>query len=120
MKTGKKLSLGLLSCNKAWLLAATLSLISATAYAAAGDGAKLVQERHCYGCHHINNALLGPSYTAIAARHRARKDIMVEALAYKIIHGGAGSWGVVPMVPNEQVSEAEAKTIARWILELGG
>jgi cytochrome c len=66
----------------------------------------------------MNENLLGPSYQAIATRHALRKEVMVEVLAEKIIVGGAGNWGVVPMVPNEQVSLDEARTIARWILNI--
>jgi cytochrome c len=86
--------------------------------AADADGATLVQERRCYGCHHLTQTLIGPAYTAIAARHTGNKPIMEKALARKIVDGGAGNWGVVPMVPNEQVSEAEARVVARWILNL--
>jgi cytochrome c len=45
-------------------------------------------------------------------------DGIVEVLAQKIISGGAGNWGVVPMVPNEQVTIEQARAMARWILEL--
>ena len=83
------------------------------------DGETLVQERYCYGCHSLTETLIGPSYQSIATLHRARKDIMVEILANKIILGGAGNWGVVPMVPNEHVSMDEARIIADWILNLG-
>lgn len=78
----------------------------------------LLAERHCDACHHVSRTLLGPSYEAIAARHAARKDAMVEVLAHKIIVGGAGNWGVVPMVPNEHVTVDEARAMARWILAL--
>ena len=105
-------------CCRSLLLAACC--VTPAAVMAAGlDGATLVQERNCYGCHHQTDALIGPPYSAIAARHASRKDLMVDVLARKIIEGGAGNWGVVPMVPSEQVSEDEAKVIARWILDLG-
>ena len=100
-------------CGVSWLL--TGQLVHA---AADEDGARLVQERRCYGCHDMKQNLIGPSYQAIAVRHAARKDVMVEVLAEKIVAGGAGNWGLVPMVPNEQVSPAEARIIARWILNL--
>src|SRR3989304_2454365 len=70
--------------------------LSGAVSAADTDGAILVQERRCYGCHHITQALIGPAYTAIAARHAANKPIMEKALARKIVDGGAGTWGVVP------------------------
>jgi len=85
--------------------------------AADADGARLVQERRCYPCHSQTETLLGPSYTAIAERHAKSKDAMIEVMAEKIIVGGAGNWGVVPMVPNEQVSREEARIIAQWILD---
>jgi cytochrome c len=99
-------------------LACALLSLSTAAPAAGGDGAGLVQQRRCYACHAMNENLLGPSYQAIATRHALRKEVMVEVLAEKIIVGGAGNWGVVPMVPNEQVSLDEARTIARWILKI--
>jgi cytochrome c len=43
---------------------------------------------------------------------------MVDVLARKIVHGGGGSWGVVPMVPNQWVSLEEARAMADWILGL--
>ena len=113
----KKISLS--SCCKYLLLAACCAIMPGAVTAAGLDGATLVQERNCYGCHNQTDALIGPPYSAIAARHAARKDLMVDVLARKIIEGGAGNWGVVPMVPSEQVSEDEAKVIARWILDLG-
>ena len=85
--------------------------------AADADGARLVQERRCYPCHNLTETLIGPPYQAIAERHAKNKDAMAEVLAEKIILGGAGNWGVVPMVPNEQVSPAEARVIAKWILD---
>ena len=82
------------------------------------DGATLVETKRCVACHDQTRTLLGPSYTAIAARHAANKELMVEVLAQKIIIGGAGNWGVVPMVPNEHVSLEESRAISRWILGL--
>lgn len=100
---------------------ATLALIIIAApllSAADMDGAALAEKNRCVACHETDRTLIGPSYKAIAARHSANRDVMVEVLAQKIIIGGAGNWGVVPMVPNEHVSLAEARAISRWILEL--
>ena len=99
------------------ILAAFLSLAMLPSQAEDMDGAKLVQARRCYPCHNMDQTLIGPPYKAIALRHAKNRDIMVDVLAEKIIVGGGGNWGVVPMVPNEQVSREEAKVIARWILD---
>ena len=98
-------------------LAVLLSIFMLQARAADLDGAKLVQERRCYPCHNMTQTLIGPPYKDIALRHARHRDIMVDVLAEKIIVGGGGNWGVVPMVPNEQVSREEARVIARWILD---
>ena len=42
----------------------------------------------------------------------------VDALATKIIKGGSGVWGAIPMPANTQVSEADAKKLAAWVLSL--
>jgi cytochrome c len=84
---------------------------------AATDMPALLEQRGCHSCHHATETLIGPSYQAIAARHAPQKNVMVEVLATKIIVGGAGNWGVVPMVPSEHVSAAEARAMAAWILD---
>jgi cytochrome c len=99
------------------LLTALCSAPLCLAQDSAEAGATLAQARHCHACHHPTEALLGPAYQAIAARHAAKKEVMVEVLARKIILGGGGNWGLVPMVPNEHVSAGDAQTLARWILE---
>lgn len=82
------------------------------------DAEALVQESRCYACHHSTQTLIGPSYEAIAARHGSRKELMLEILTQKILLGGGGNWGLVPMVPNEHVSQDQARIMAQWILNL--
>lgn len=84
-----------------------------------GGGAKLVEDARCYACHEMSEPSLGPPYVAIAARHAPRRDVMTEVLALKIVHGGGGNWGIVPMVPNQWVSIEQARAMAAWILALG-
>ncbi len=101
------------------LLFGCLALAAAvTASAQAPDGEELAGAKRCFACHDMDTVLLGPPYRAIAARHAGERDVMIDVLAQKIIHGGAGNWGVVPMVPNEHVSLSEARAISEWILGL--
>jgi cytochrome c len=81
------------------------------------DGASLVKSSRCYACHDLTEPLIGPPYKTIAARYSANRELMTQVLARKIVLGGGGNWGVVPMVPNEHVSATDAQAIARWILE---
>jgi cytochrome c len=94
-----------------------LQLISTPAPAADNLSALLIEKR-CNACHEMNSVLIGPPYVAIATRHTAEKDSMIEVLARKIVLGGGGNWGVVPMVPNEHVTLDEARAMAKWILEV--
>ncbi len=89
--------------------------VSAPAFA--NDAAALLTQKRCDACHDVTATRLGPPYVAIALRHRADKENMVEVLARKIVLGGGGNWGVVPMVPNEHVTLDEARAMAKWILE---
>jgi streptogramin lyase/cytochrome c551/c552 len=82
----------------------------------AGSGAELVQRHRCYSCHALDQPLIGPPFRAIAARYQADAAAMTDVLARKIVLGGGGSWGVVPMVPNEHVTEADARALAEWVL----
>lgn len=100
------------------MLALALAGSSLGAAAAQAPGAKLFEQKRCYICHEAEKVSLGPPLKAIAARHKARRDVMSEVLARKIVHGGGGSWGVVPMVPNQWVSPEEARAMADWILGL--
>ena len=93
-------------------------LAFAVAHAAlAADVPTLITQKRCEACHDLTATRIGPPYVAIALRHRADKDDMVEVLARKILLGGGGNWGVVPMVPNEHVTLDEARAMAKWILE---
>jgi virginiamycin B lyase len=84
--------------------------------AAEPDGAQLFEQKRCYICHDRTRASLGPPLVAIAARHAPQREAMLDVLARKIVHGGGGNWGVVPMVPNQWVSPQEARVLAEWIL----
>ena len=78
----------------------------------------ILKEKRCYSCHAVDGNLIGPPYRAIAAVHAANKDLMREVLVDKIINGGGSNWGLVPMVPNEHVTEEEAREMVDWIFSL--
>jgi cytochrome c len=86
-------------------------LSAAPAYA----NADLAKAKNCLACHATDKKLVGPSYKDVAAKYAGQKDA-VATLATKVQKGGVGAWGQVPMPPNPQVSDAEAKTLVEWIL----
>lgn len=75
----------------------------------------LATSKNCMACHAVDKKLVGPSYKDVAAKYAGQKDA-ADMLASKIIKGSAGVWGPVPMPPNAQVSEADAKKLATWVL----
>ena len=95
-------------------LAATASLIIATPALA---DLKLATDKNCMACHAVDKKLVGPSYKEVAAKYAADKGA-ADRLAGKIVKGGAGVWGAVPMPANAQVTEADAKTLSAWILAM--
>ncbi len=78
----------------------------------------LAAQQHCDECHAIQEIRIGPPFQAVALRYSAEGPAAEERLARKIIYGGAGNWGNIPMVANERVSLEDARAIARWILSL--
>lgn len=103
--------------NRYALITGLLVLAIAVSARAQDDGETLVQEKMCYACHQMDAASLGPPWRAIAARHASRRELMIDVLASKIIRGGGGNWGLVPMVPNQRVSEEEARVLAECVLQ---
>ena len=76
---------------------------------------QLAQSKNCMGCHAVAQKMVGPSFKEVAAKYAGQKDA-VNKLATKVIKGGGGVWGLVPMPANAQVNEAEAKQLVTWIL----
>ncbi|MFM7658176.1 MAG: c-type cytochrome [Burkholderiaceae bacterium] len=98
------------------------TLVAAVAVAALASNAalaseQLAKEKNCLACHAIDNKVVGPGYKEVAAKYKGDKSAEAK-LATKIQKGGSGVWGQVPMPANPQVSEAEAKKLAAWVLSL--
>jgi cytochrome c len=95
------------------IVLAVASLAAAPAFA----NADLAQKKGCLACHTVDKKVVGPAYKEVAAKYAGQKDA-VDKLSQKIIKGGSGVWGPVPMPANVQVNEAEAKQLVQWILTL--
>ena len=91
--------------------------IALIAPVAAMANQELAQKKNCMACHAVDKKLVGPAYKDVAAKYAKDKDAS-KKLAEKIIKGGSGVWGPVPMPPNTQVSPAEAETLAKWVMSV--
>ena len=93
---------------------ATVGTLLAVSTPALADMA-LANSKNCMACHAVEKKLVGPSYKDIATKYAGQADA-VDKLSGKVIKGGAGAWGPVPMPANAQVSDADAKKLVAWIL----
>jgi cytochrome c len=101
---------------KETLLAAGLIVTGAAAAAdaAADANMELAQKTGCLACHAVDKKLVGPSYKDIAAKYKGEKGAEAH-LVQKVLKGGGGVWGQIPMPPNN-VSDAQAQQLVKWIL----
>jgi cytochrome c len=83
----------------------------------AGPGEALIKKSDCLACHNAKVKIVGPSYASVAAKYPAT-PANIDKLANKIIAGGAGSWGEVPMSPHPALSIGDAKEMVKYILSL--
>lgn len=98
--------------------AATETPAPAPAPAEADDkGITLIAGSDCLTCHKVNEKAIGPAYIDVAKKYTA-DDATIALLAGKIIKGGSGNWGEIPMTPHPQVTEDDAKTMVKYILSL--
>lgn len=83
------------------------------------QGQALVDASDCKTCHHPTNKIIGPSHTDVAKKYDFTKA-NVGLLAGKIINGGSGVWGEIPMSPHATISMADAEKMAMYVLSLDG
>jgi cytochrome c len=80
-------------------------------------GLSLVAGSDCTTCHQINTKFTGPAYADVANKYEATKE-NITMLAGKVIKGGSGVWGQVPMTPHDGLSQEDAETMVKYVLSL--
>ncbi len=100
--------------KSALVFACAFSLTALTSLPALADS-ELATKKNCMACHAVDKKQVGPSYKDVAAKYAGQKDA-VEKLTQKVMKGGAGVWGAIPMPANPQVSAAEAKQLVEWVM----
>jgi len=120
-------SLAMISCSKNETVASAPEkesnvmleepAVATTAAAATPEeeGKSLVEGTDCLSCHKVDSKLVGPSYQEVAAKYT---DADIDMLAAKIIDGGKGNWGEIPMTPHSGLSQDNAKLMVKYILSL--
>lgn len=90
-------------------------LVAGAALPASADQ-KLAEKKNCLACHSVKDKVVGPAFKDVAAKYAGQADA-AKMLAEKIQKGGVGAWGQIPMPAND-VTPAEATTLATWVLGL--
>jgi len=94
-----------------------LTTIALIAFASTGAwaSADLAKKNNCLACHAVDKKIVGPAYQEVAKKYAGQADAEA-TLAKSIKAGGSGKWGPIPMPPQAQLSDADAKNLAAWVL----
>jgi len=80
-------------------------------------GMELIAKSDCLTCHKLNEKVIGPAYKDVAKKY-AYTPANVTMLAGKIKNSGSGNWGAIPMTAHASLSQADAETMVKYILNL--
>ena len=98
------------------------SALTSTGNAATDKALDLIAASDCTTCHRLHEASqgssIGPAYDQVAAKYNPAADSTVERLVKKVISGGSGIWGSVPMTPHPTLKADDVKTMVTYILSL--
>ena len=94
---------------------ATASPPSSATSAKLIPAADLFKKQNCFACHAANSKLVGPSLAEIAIKYK-NQPTSEAMLTEKVIKGGAGVWGAIPMPAQNQLSTADSQALVKWIL----
>jgi cytochrome c len=97
------------------ILAASTLVVASVAVA--DELEDMMKKNGCNACHAEDKKVIGPAYKDVAAKYKGDAGA-VEKLTEKVKKGGSGVWGPVPMPPNTQVKDADAKKMVELILAL--
>jgi len=100
----------------------TAAAAPAPAPASSDKALELIAGSDCTTCHRVqkesSGASIGPAYSDVAAKYAPAADTTIDRLVKKVISGGSGVWGTVPMTPHPAMKAEDVKTIVTYIMTL--
>ena len=81
------------------------------------QGLNLIAKSDCFTCHKLREVSIGPAYGLVAAKYENNESNQ-EKLAAKVIAGGQGVWGQIPMIPHPKLAKEDAIAMIKYILLL--
>lgn len=95
---------------------------TSTGDATSDKALELIGSSDCTTCHRLHEASsgssIGPAYDQVAAKYNPAADSTVDRIVKKVISGGSGIWGTVPMTPHPALKADDVKTMVTYILSL--
>lgn len=93
------------------------AVLMASMSAPAMASMEIVKKARCVACHAVDKKMVGPAYREVAAKYEGQAGAASE-LFDKVRHGGSGTWGAIPMTPNDEsrISDDNLKAAIAWIL----
>jgi cytochrome c len=82
------------------------------------EGLTIMKRYDCQTCHNATSKIVGPSFKDIAAKYPNTPENL-NMLAGKVIAGGSGVWGTVPMAAHPTLPNADAQKIIAYMLATG-
>ena len=98
------------------IVIAAAAVFAMTAGVASADDA-LAKKSACMSCHQVAKKVVGPSFQDVAKKYKGDAGAAAHIVTV-IKKGGKGVFGPVPMPPHPQVSDADAKKLADWVLAM--
>jgi cytochrome c len=81
------------------------------------DGKALIEASDCRTCHKDDQKLIGPAYKDVAKKYESNST-NISMLADKIMKGGQGVWGEIPMAAHPNISKEDAEAMVEYILTI--
>jgi cytochrome c len=82
-------------------------------------GSRLIDGSDCKTCHNEKVKTVGPAYLDVAKKY-ANNSANSKMLVTKVIKGGSGNWGTVPMTAHPDLNESDAEKMVAYIMSLDG
>lgn len=80
-------------------------------------GLELIGASDCTTCHTIDKKHIGPAYVDVAQKYE-NTEAVIDTLVSKVLKGGSGNWGTVPMTAHPTLPEADAREMVKYIMSL--
>lgn len=107
----------LYACGGGGNNASTTSSTAASSNPDADKGLALVGKSDCFGCHKVKETSVGPAYNKVAQKYEAT-EANISTLAEKVMKGGSGNWGTVPMAGHPNITKEDAELMVKYVLSL--